>query len=276
MATNGMDDDSLSRYGVNGIGFSDGIVDNEYFGLTNSMVFNNYGNGQTNIGVDPHHDTSYYHYCRSRWADGTPLTYGGSGYMGSSVYCDYVFPGTSDLTHYYGTNFQVPNIAEWSEPSAGNQSFDRRALLSSGYNTTVKNNASFEVDVAFINAIQNNGNSQHAIAKLQNYADSVKHYFLTGTTPCGTNFISAVEEETTQQIPEFAVFPNPAKDVLFVSLEYDSDYQIRLFNLTGELLMAKSADEKSVSLQIEHLKAGFYLLEVQTENQRLVKKVIIQ
>lgn len=170
MPVNGIDDDTLSRYGVKGSGFSDGIVDNEYYGLTNSMVFNNYGNGQTNIGSDPKHDTSYFNYSRSYWADGTPLTYGGSGYMGSSVHCDYIFPGFIDTSYYYGTNFQTPPIAEWSETAAGNQPFDRRILLSSGDQTRLKPGEYVEVDVAFINAMEDAGSPNiEVIDKLQGY-----------------------------------------------------------------------------------------------------------
>jgi hypothetical protein len=276
MPSNATDDALLSRYGVNGVGFEDGIVDNEYYGLTNSMAFNNIGNVSTNVGVDPTHDTGYYHFSRSCWTDGEPLTYGGSGYQGSSLNCDYIFPGSSDTLHYYGTNFQQPSISEWSEVSAGTTPYDRRVLLSSGDNTTLAPGEYIEVDVAFVNAMKSSGTSMDAVYQLQSYADSIRKYFFNGQTPCGTDFITSIDTKIKKKETTFTIYPNPAKDVVNINMDYDGSYKLRLFSISGEMVLTRVVETKSSKLDIGHLQAGFYLLEVQTDTQRLVKKIIIK
>jgi hypothetical protein len=66
----------------------------------------------------------YFYYTRGLWKDGTPQTYGGSGY-GGAYPCDYFFPGKTDPVYY-------PLLGEWSEESSGNIPGDRRFLASTG------------------------------------------------------------------------------------------------------------------------------------------------
>ncbi|HTF03356.1 MAG TPA: T9SS C-terminal target domain-containing protein, partial [Bacteroidia bacterium] len=86
-----------------------------------------YDNNFTTIG-NPENATHFYNYLSGFWKDGSPLTYGGNAYGGSTV-CDFMFPGDSDPSGW-GTNGvgQLP----WDEVSAGNTYNDRRMLQSAG------------------------------------------------------------------------------------------------------------------------------------------------
>jgi|GEM_PF-2282917 len=65
--------------------------------------------------VDPETAPDYWNVMNGLFRDGTPMTYGGNGYSGSTV-VKYIFPGAPD------------DPTQWSDMSAGNQSYDRRGV----------------------------------------------------------------------------------------------------------------------------------------------------
>lgn len=104
----------------------DGQVDelNEQIIMSKFVYYDN----NFSVRGNPENGTHFYNYLSGFWKDGSPLTYGGNAYGGSTV-CDFMFPGETDPTGW-GTNF-VPQ-APWDEVSSGNTPFDRRMLQSAG------------------------------------------------------------------------------------------------------------------------------------------------
>lgn len=110
-----------------GIGYGDGTVDNERFGMRAFIYYNREGPSAI---TDPSLAVHYYNYLRSIWKDGTPQTYGGTGYQPNNpnaVRCYYMFPGDSDPIGW-GTSC-VPQ-APWQESAQTN--VDRRFVQSAG------------------------------------------------------------------------------------------------------------------------------------------------
>lgn len=119
---------------LNGIGYGDGIVDNERFGMRRFLYYVNSGGGANPNQTDPITGSDYYNYLRGFWKDGTPFYYGGSGHLSSpganpAVRCDFMFPGDTDPLGW-GTN-GVPQPL-WTEQTAGNEPYDRRFVQSAG------------------------------------------------------------------------------------------------------------------------------------------------
>jgi len=109
-----------------GIGYSDGVIDNERFGMRRFVYYNIGGdptNGDVNLAID------YYRYMDGVWKDNTPMTYGGDG-VGGSIQTDFMFPGVSD-PFGFGTNGAVLGT-NWSEPGEANPVGDRRFVQSAG------------------------------------------------------------------------------------------------------------------------------------------------
>jgi hypothetical protein len=82
--------------------------------------------------TDPHVAIHFYNYMSGKWRDGTPLTYGGSGYYPNNpdpVNAKMTFPGDSDPLWL---NTGGIEMTTWSEISEGNPPGDRRAYISSG------------------------------------------------------------------------------------------------------------------------------------------------
>lgn len=114
-----------------GIGYGDGIIDNERFGMRRFVYYNNQPQNQVN--GDPQVPLHYYNLMLGKWKNNQRMTYGGNG-TGSGVgatntVADYMFPGTSD-TLFWGTG--GTSVAEWSEITAGNAENDRRFIQAAG------------------------------------------------------------------------------------------------------------------------------------------------
>lgn len=117
-------------YSGMGIGYGDGIIDNERFGMRRFLYHDN-NNGPRG---DPATGIEYYNFLRGIWRDATDMIYGGTGYISDptadpNTLAEYMFPGVSD-TVGFGTNCVVQ--PEWTEITAGNQPFDRRFMQSAG------------------------------------------------------------------------------------------------------------------------------------------------
>ncbi|MEX2483509.1 MAG: T9SS type A sorting domain-containing protein, partial [Brumimicrobium sp.] len=127
-------DDGIVYEGI-GIGYSDGIIDNERFGMRRFNYFN-----RSDIGPAPTHDPEspghYYNYMTGFWRNNSPIVYGGTGFTGgTNVEASYTYPGDSDPLNW-GTRGQDMGW-DWSETDvdgAGNSNdeFDRRMLQSAG------------------------------------------------------------------------------------------------------------------------------------------------
>jgi hypothetical protein len=119
---------------LNGIGYGDGVVDNERFGMRRFLYYSNVTNGANPNQTDPINSSDYYNYLRGYWKDGSPFYYGGSGHISDSeadptVQCDFMFPGDTDPLGW-GTG-GIPQ-APWTEQSSNNTPNDRRFVESAG------------------------------------------------------------------------------------------------------------------------------------------------
>lgn len=117
-----------------GIGYGDGIIDNERMGMRQFLYYNNFGGGGLPAQTDPQTGQDYYNYLRGFWKDGTEFVYGGTGHPASSgaiplVNADYMFPGDSDPLGW-GTNGAPQQT--WTEQTSGNVPYDRRFVQSAG------------------------------------------------------------------------------------------------------------------------------------------------
>jgi hypothetical protein len=129
---------SVGTYGANppaiGMDFFEGPladpgdgIDNDRDGATDEIgeqiimsKFVYYNNDFSIIG-NPENATHFYNYLSGFWKDGSPFTYGGNAYGGSTP-CDYMFPGNTD------PDFVTP----WDEATVGNVPADRRMMQSAG------------------------------------------------------------------------------------------------------------------------------------------------
>ncbi|TNE54909.1 MAG: T9SS type A sorting domain-containing protein [Bacteroidetes bacterium] len=163
---------------LNGIGFGDGVVDNERFGMRRFLYYVNTGSSANVNQTDPQKATDYYNYLRGRWKDGTPFFYGGSGYFADpnadqNIPCEFLFPGDTDPLGW-GTG-GVPQPV-WTEETAGNEPYDRRFLQSAGP-FVLKPGAVNNITVGVVWAKAGEGGPFESVKKLQLADDKAQALF---------------------------------------------------------------------------------------------------
>ncbi len=124
-------DYELDQMAINGVNFGDSIVDNERFGMRRFVYHNNDSNP---INGDPSVASEYYQMLQGIWKDNTKMTFGGNAVHTSTIYCDFMFPGTTDVCNW-GTKGIDPNYNKdggWTEANEGNAPYDRRFMQSAG------------------------------------------------------------------------------------------------------------------------------------------------
>lgn len=116
-------------YGGLGIGYGDGVVDNERFGMQRFV----YHERETGPYGDPETAADYYRYLRGIWLNGLNMQFGGNGSTsGSGVATRFMYPGDSDPLGWGTYPNALPSPDPWSEITVDNPKGDRRFLQSAG------------------------------------------------------------------------------------------------------------------------------------------------
>jgi len=177
------EDEGAGAYGINppavGLDFfkgpladpGDGIDNNRNGSIDESgeqIIMSNfvyYNNDFSDMG-NPEKPTHYYNYLKGSWKDGTPMTYGGSGFHGSTP-CNFMFPGNTD-PKFPGT--------PWTEVSANNTPGDRRFMQSAG-KFTLTPGAVNQITVGVVWARATQGGPVASVNKLKVTDDKAQKLF---------------------------------------------------------------------------------------------------
>lgn len=156
-----------------GIGYGDGVADNERFGMRAYIYFNR--ESTNNAMTDPAVAGHFYNYLRSVWKNGIPQSYGGSGYSEQSdaIRAFYMFPSDTDPVGW-GTNC-VPQPA-WSETQPTPTQPDRRFVQSAGP-FTLEGGAFNNVTVGVVWARSQTGSAASSLGPLRVADDKAQALF---------------------------------------------------------------------------------------------------
>ncbi|MBI1286646.1 MAG: T9SS C-terminal target domain-containing protein [Flavobacteriales bacterium] len=164
-------------YGGIGVGYGDGYVDNERYGMRRFIYHNNSGQGNP-AQQDPRTAADHYNYMRGIWKDGAPMCYGMTGHPSGGcdvgVLAGYMFPGDSDPCGW-GTGGAPQPI--WTEQTAGNVPYDRRFMQSAGP-FTLEPGASNNITVGVVWARASNASDPfQSVEKLRVVDDKAQSLF---------------------------------------------------------------------------------------------------
>ena len=70
------------------------------------------------------------------------------------------------------------------------------------------------------------------------------------------------------------VYPNPTKH--FVTVEAENMTEVSVYNLLGQCVMQKVAEESQTTIDLQNVSEGLYLLRVKTENGIISKRIAIE
>jgi len=273
------EDDPLDQCdeSINGVGFGDGIVDNERYGMTGFTSFN------SNIYLDSINNQGYpgstpaiYRYLKGEWRDSTLIQYGGNGSPASGSYgppARFMYPGLSDPCNW-GTGGVPPNgPVDWTEATAGNVSGIRMGVGSMGP-FTFEPGTMERVDIAYVASFADPGET--AVETLMRSVDEVRLKYLENPTYFGYQWLGMEEKQIDPQENKLVVYPNPVTNNLtFIYNGNGGKVNYLLTDMMGKIEMTGKPDRnKSHTLDVSQLNPGIYVLSVISDNGNYTTKVI--
>ena len=205
----------------------------------------------------------------------TATTYGNGSKLGNSTFAGYTgtvfepideYKGDFARTYFYMVTAYENRINSWlSGQLAGNK---YPALSAWSVNLFLKWNAQDPVSTKETNR----NNAVYGIQKNRNpFIDhpELAEYIWGNKKGTPWSLTAGIDELKV----EFALSPNPAKDVLNISTDEPS-ISCSVFNLNGQLLLQQTLNNSEV-LSVATLNNGMYLLQVQSGNRKTIQKFII-
>ncbi len=81
--------------------------------------------------------------------------------------------------------------------------------------------------------------------------------------------------DPTEEI-DLSIYPNPASDMISVSLPENGNYHIEIHDLEGKRLITREINSDQVSIEISQLPIATYVLHVSVENEKSTSKIFIK
>lgn len=263
-----------------GLGYGDGIVDNEYLGLKNFIYYQN-GSGLPSFNGVPTNALDYYNYLKGFWRDGSNMVYGGTGHTssGGTVNADFMFPRDSDPLNWGTLGVPVTPL-NWSEDNGSisgtpNTPSDRRGLGSTGPFTFEPGSVE-TITLAFTTGIdyQTTGNLA-GIAVMRERIDSIRSYFNDDFATVCNSTVGVDENDLDESL--LKIYPNPFNDQLTINYELKSNaVAIEVYNLIGEKMITTTMNQNQTTINLTGLVDGIYLLHVIDGGEYVTKKIIKQ
>ncbi len=257
---------------ITGIGFGDGIVDNERLGMTGFIDSYNSSNLPNS---DPRLDFEYYNRMKSVWLDGTVLEYGGAGHVNTGSYgpaCRFIFPGISDPCNWGTGGIEPYGPVDWTAETAAIDSGDYRGIGISGPFTFKPGNVE-SVDVAFTGAFASDGLS--AFDNFLTYVDTIRAQYKKNSDFFGYQWLGT-KDKIKSKTEQLKVFPNPVSNTLKVL--YNSNgkkVNIQIINNIGKIVAQKqTVINRELTLDMTLYPAGIYFIRIIASNSVSSAKII--
>lgn len=164
----------------------------------------------------------------------------------------------------------------WQDSSAGEWNISASKIDANGnilWNTIVCNATDNQTDAK--NIYDNNGGTilvwkdkrNNAVSKWDIYAQRV---FSNGS-------LNSITENFYSKNIDVKVFPNPAKDNLFIQAFNSTLKEIIITDLTGKIIYQHSTQWATEKINISNFNSGFYFITIKTiDNNTFTQKFIIQ
>lgn len=160
---------TIAEGSINGLNFEDGVVDDERWGMRRFLYFINDGS----VLSDPQTAVEYYRMLRGYWKDGTRMTFGGTGYGGTTP-ADFMFPYDSDPCDWGTGGIHQSNF--WSEFGQNNTPGDRRFVQSAGPFTLLPA-ATNDITVGMVWARATQGGAWASVGEVKRADDKAQRLF---------------------------------------------------------------------------------------------------
>ena len=159
---------------------------------------------------------------------------------------------------------------------------DKRGLGVSGPFTFFPNQEE-EFDLAFVYGRNDTiigpfSNIQNRISVMLDRIDATRQMFFNDSTPCGIGLFTALPEPVkTTPATEIQLYPNPAKNILYVKLgEQEGVMNYSIYDLLGRNIKSGQLLPGHDVINLQHLRNGMYIVRFSNgemiESRKFVKK----
>ena len=163
-----------------GIGYGDGQIDNERFGMRKFAYYNNASGakGDPTSGSP----TQFYNYMQGLWSDGSQYFFGGTGYAGdpnvTNIGTDYIMFGNTDPYNWATAGIPTPVIGSdgWTEHELNNADDDKRMVQSAGP-FTLEPGAVNNITVGAIYSKAQSGGAWQSVIEMRTADDKAQALF---------------------------------------------------------------------------------------------------
>ncbi|MBC7773992.1 MAG: T9SS type A sorting domain-containing protein [Phycisphaerae bacterium] len=216
------------------------------------MFFNNQGGGTGN----PTSPNQFFNYLTGTWADGTPITNGGTGYnpgMPSATPTKFLF--TDDPTDPNG----------WSELAENNPHRNRSCVVS--YGPTVLNSHYISYPLKFALTVSDKvgltEQLQH-FTEMRDLQQYIYHYCWDCPNPLDSLCINPVAVKEIEPITRIA--PNPTHDFISLQTPKIDIEDIIMVNALGQMVSIEPSHfvnehEATITISLKNLPVGVYFLQ---------------
>ncbi len=267
---------------VNGYGFSDSQIDNEYKGLEYSVYFSNFAPASQ---ADPNVYNQYNNYLNGLWRFGDQVFFGGTGFPGNAgtttIEAHYVFPGDSDPVNY-GTEGVDPGFT-WSEAeptgtgSISNPPGDRRFIASTGFQKLLIGDTVI-YDIAYV--ISNDTNVVTTLDQAPNSlfakCEIIKNNFNLNAGGCGIDFDPIEEDLATieSKLDNVLVYPNPTNNLFKIDGLVNPTASIAIYDIEGRLLFEQSGINGETEISLDAFKGNVFMVSIVDGTNKYVKRIV--
>ncbi|MFK7786385.1 MAG: T9SS type A sorting domain-containing protein, partial [Crocinitomicaceae bacterium] len=248
----------------NGIGFADGIVDNEYFTLESSYSYD------SPSGAYPTDLVSMENVMKGLYPDGLPKSIG-------NVDIRHDYFGSSDPLFYssFGTDHGNDN----SELGNLNPSGDRRMSSASGPGLLIPTDTAVLLKAYVVGVDAINLSPSNSVDRLFEHGQVLRDAYAQNALSCGNTFdtyvsssVLSVEEETVTQI---VAYPNPAnQQIQFNGITGVAS--ITIFDLNGRIVIYDEGINDHQAIDVSPLDKAVYFIQIDDENGSQTIRMIKQ
>lgn len=252
---------------INGLGYNDGIDDNEYIGLSASRGFN----GTSNFpAADPTTVAQTNQVLLGNYSDGSPINYG-------VTQIHHVYFGDTDPNFYSSNGIAHPN--DYSEQTVNNPAGDRRIIASSGGNSLLNSGDTLHYITAYISTIDsmNVGDINAPVQKLFSMGSELKNMFDLNNPGCALSFhfyespFSVGLNEMNQE-ESLSIYPNPTSETLTIN-GLDNSALLTVLSLNGIQLLSKQISNGE-EVDLSFLPKSIYILKIETSKGVITKRIV--
>jgi hypothetical protein len=238
---------------INGIGYGDGVIDNEYRGLDYSLKISNNSTSQG----DPQTAVEYYNTMSGHWRDGTPIVYGGDGYTSDSLSVISRFTNSMNDSTMFGT-YGVEPQGEWNSQIPT----DIRLIGSSGP-FIFEAGSCRDMYMAFVFERPGTGNYEDDFNTFTTSIDYVKENFeIISGEQCSeiTTGIKRIKRRTLQGLQ---FYPNPTNGLIFFVYEgNDANALVSVYDSRGKLILETRVNPSINSIDLSSYEGKIFLIKL--------------